>query len=300
MEEKVNFTIVGVFVLVLATALIGGVLWFGSGKSYRTHYDTYRTYMKESVSGLNLNAPVRYRGVEIGRVQQITLAPDNIEQVQLTLGIVHGTPIKTDTVALLQTHGLTGLTFIELSGGSRDSPELEKRPGEDYPVIGTGPSLMTRLDTSVSALLTNLNKTSENINALLDEQNRNSVKKTLADIEILAHALASRQGQIGQGVADAAHTLQNTARLSDELPQRMRRSADAFDRMADELARTSSAARATLQNTQQFTDETLPEIHQLAAELRDLTGSLRRLSGELEQDPAALLHGKTQQRGPGE
>lgn len=300
MEEKVNYTVVGVFVLVLATVLIGGVLWFGSGKSYRTQYDTYRIYMKESVSGLNLNAPVRYRGVEIGRVQQISLAPDNIEQVQLTLGIVHGTPIKTDTVALLQTHGLTGLTFIELTGGSRDAPELEKRPGEDYPVIDTGPSLMTRLDTSVSALLSNLNKTSENINALLDEQNRNSVRKTLADIESLAHALASRQGQIGQGLTDAAHTLQNTARLSDELPQRMRRSADSFDRMADELARTSSAARATLQNTQQFTDETLPEIHQLAAELRDLTASLRRLSGELEQDPAALLHGKTQQRGPGE
>lgn len=300
MEEKVNYTVVGVFVLVLATVLIGGVLWFGSGKSYRTQYDTYRIYMKESVSGLNLNAPVRYRGVEIGRVQQISLAPDNIEQVQLTLGIVHGTPIKTDTVALLQTHGLTGLTFIELTGGSRDAPELEKRPGEDYPVIGTGPSLMTRLDTSVSALLSNLNKTSENINALLDEQNRNSVRKTLADIESLAHALASRQGQIGQGLTDAAHTLQNTARLSDELPQRMQRSADAFDRMADELAKTSSAARATLQSTQQFTDETLPEIHQLAAELRDLTASLRRLSGELEQDPAALLHGKTQQRGPGE
>lgn len=300
MEEKVNFTVVGIFVLVLATALIGGLLWLGSGKSYRTQYDTYRTYMKESVSGLNVNAPVRYRGVEIGRVQKIALAPDNVEQVQLTLGIVRGTPIKTDTVALLQTHGLTGLTYIELSGGSRDAPELEKQPGEDYPVIGTGPSLMTRLDTSVSALLENLNKTSQNINALLDEENRKSVRHTLADIESLTHALAARQGEIGQGLSNAARTLQNTARLTDELPQRMQRSADSFDRMADELARTSSAARTALQGTQQFTDETLPDIHRLVEELHELTGSLRRLSGELEQDPAALLHGNTQRKGPGE
>ena len=95
MEEKVNFTIVGVFVLVLFSALIGGVLWLSSGKSYRTEYVLYRTYMNESVSGLNINAPVRYRGVEVGRVQQITLAPDNVEQVQVTLGIARWRYIAT-------------------------------------------------------------------------------------------------------------------------------------------------------------------------------------------------------------
>lgn len=301
MEEKVNYTIVGLFVVVLATALIGAVLWLGSGKSYRTQYDVYQIYMNESVSGLNLNAPVRYRGVEVGRVQNIALAPGNVEQVLLTLGIVHGTPIKTDTVALLQTHGLTGLTFIELTGGSRDAAELEKGPGEAYPVIKTGPSLMRRLDTSVSALLANLNATSENINALLDEQNRRSVRHTLADLESIAHTLAARQKTIDAGISDAARTMRNTAHFTDELPARIARSADAFDHMADELARTGQSARTTLQSTQRFTDETLPEIHQLAEELRDLTASLRRLSGELEQDPSALLQGRAQaKKGPGE
>ena len=89
MEEKVNFVLVGVFVLALTAALIGGVLWLSSSKSYRASYDTYQTYMHDSVAGLNLNAPVRYRGVEVGRVQKITLAPGNVEQVQLTLAIEH-------------------------------------------------------------------------------------------------------------------------------------------------------------------------------------------------------------------
>ncbi|MGO8754305.1 MAG: MlaD family protein, partial [Gallionellaceae bacterium] len=123
MEEKVNFAVVGAFVLVLSAVLIGGVLWFGSGESYRKIYDVYQTYMKESVSGLNLNAPVRYRGVEVGRVQKIALAPENVEQVQLTLNIERGTPVKVDTVAVLQTQGLTGLAFVELTGGNRNSPE---------------------------------------------------------------------------------------------------------------------------------------------------------------------------------
>ena len=87
MEEKLNFTLVGVFVLVLSAGLIGGVLWLSSGKSYRTQYDIYQTYTSDSVAGLNLNAPVRYRGVEVGRVRKIALAPGNVEQVQLTLAI---------------------------------------------------------------------------------------------------------------------------------------------------------------------------------------------------------------------
>lgn len=304
MEEKVNFAIVGIFVLLLGAALIGGVLWFSSGKSYRTVYDTYQTYMKESVAGLNLNAPVRYRGVEVGRVQKIRLAPGNVEQVQLTLSIEHGTPVKVDTVALLQTHGLTGLTFVELTGGSRDAPALKKQNGEEFPVIKAGPSLMTRLDTSVTALLTNLNHTSENINALLDDDNRRAIKRTLADIEILSHTLAAKQAAIDSSLTNAARTFENTARLTGELPQlalRIQHSADSFDRMSDEVKRAGISTRVTMDSTQQFTNETLPEIHQLVVELRDLTGSLRRLGGELEQNPAVLIHGKAAaKRGPGE
>lgn len=304
MEEKVNLAVVGAFVLVLSAVLIGGVLWLSSGKSYRKAYDVYQTYMKESVAGLNLNAPVRYRGVEIGRVQKIALAPGNVEQVQLTLDIERGTPVKVDTVALLQTQGLTGLAFVELTGGSRDSPALKALADEKYPVIKAGPSLMTRLDSAVTSVLTNLNKTSENINALLDADNRRAVKKTLADLATLSNTLAARSALIDASLVDAAHTMKNTARLTDELPQlaqRIQRSADAFDHMANELARAGSSANSTLDNTRQFTSETLPEVHQMVIELRDLTASLRHFSGELEQNPSMLLYGKpATQRGPGE
>jgi phospholipid/cholesterol/gamma-HCH transport system substrate-binding protein len=80
METKVNFVVVGVFVLVLSTALIAGVLWLTSGKYYRTAYDIYQTYMIEPVAGLNVNAPLRYRGVDVGRVRRIALAPENVEE----------------------------------------------------------------------------------------------------------------------------------------------------------------------------------------------------------------------------
>lgn len=300
MEEKVNFAVVGIFVLVLSIALISGVLWLSSGESYRKVYDVYQTYMKDSVAGLSLNASVRYRGVEVGRVQQIALAPGNVEQVQLTLDIERGTPVKVDTVAILQTYGITGLAFVELTGGTRDSPALKAQAGEKYPVIKAGPSLMTRLDSAITALLTNLNRTSENFNALMDEDNRRAFKNTLADIKVLSRTLAARSATIDSSLANAARTMENTARLTDELPQlaqRVQRSADAFDRMANELSHAGASASSTLDDTR----ETLPEIRQMVIELRDLTSSLRRVSGEMEQNPSALLYGKsTAKRGPGE
>jgi len=305
MESKVNFALVGAFVLILGALLIGGVLWLSSEKSYRKAYDAYLVYMSESVSGLNLDAPVRYRGVQVGGVRRIELAPGNAELVQLTLDIEHGTPVKQDTVAVLRVQGLTGIAHVELSGGSRDSPPLEPGPGEKYPVIRTGPSLMLRLDTAVTALLANLNRSSESVNALLNEENRVALRRTLANLERLSGALAERTGTLDAGLKHASRAMENTARLTalanTELPlllQRIQRSADAFDRMANETARAGSSTANTVESVRA---EALPEARQAIAELRELTASLRRFSEALERNPGMLLQGRpVVPPGPGE
>ena len=308
MEARVNFVVVGVFVIVLSTTLIAGVLWLSSGKYYRKSYDTYQTYMTESVSGLNVDAPVRYRGVDVGRVRKIVLAPGNVEQVQVTLDIDRGTPIKDDTLAVLQTQGLTGIAFVELTGGSRASPPLRAQPGEEFPAIKSGPSLMNRLETSLTTLMTGLTRTSDSLNAALDEGNRRALRKTLADFEILSRTLAARSATIDAALASAAKTMDNTARITDQLPrllERVDRSADAFDRMTNQVGGAGTRAASMLDDSrtdvQRFTSETLPELQQLVADLRDLTATLRRVSGELEKDPSALVYGKPMpRRGPGE
>jgi phospholipid/cholesterol/gamma-HCH transport system substrate-binding protein len=307
MEAKVNLAAVGAFVLLLAAALIAGVLWLSSPKSYRKAYTTYVVYMSESVSGLSIDAPVRYRGVEVGAVRRIALAPGNIEQVELKLDIERGTPIRSDTVAVLRTQGLTGIGHIELTGGSREAPQLEARPGEPYPVIRAGPSLMVRLDAAVSTLLANLNRSSEGLNALLAEDNRRALGETLAHLEELSRTLAARTRAIDQGLASAAHTMENAARVTAALPQlieRVERSAAAFERMSDEAARASMAVSSTMASMRAETrhvGETLPEARVLVGELRELTASLRRFSAQLERNPAVLIHGRPPAKpGPGE
>ncbi len=301
MEEKVNFALVGLFVLGLGAALIAGVLWLSSGGAYRRTYDTYQTYMRESVSGLSRDAPVRYRGVEVGRVRRMSLAPAHVEQVQLTLEIERGTPVTQDTVAVLRVQGLTGIAYVELSGGSSESPDLEARPGDDYPVIRSAPSLMVRLDSAVSALLTNANRTSVSMNALMDEDNRREFKQILAELQLLAKTLAARSAAIDSTLVNAARTMDSTARLSADLPrlvERVQQSADRFDRMSSDVAQAGTGVRADLREA---ADEVVPQVRLLASELREVTGSLRRFSGHLEQNPRALLFGRPEpKRGPGE
>jgi phospholipid/cholesterol/gamma-HCH transport system substrate-binding protein len=308
METKVNFAIVGAFVLLLGAALIGGVLWLSSEKSYRKVFDTYLVYMEESVSGLTPDAPVRYRGVQVGRVRKIALARGNIEKVQLTLDIERGTPIKEDTVAVLVTQGLTGIAHVDLSGGTRDAPALQALPGEDFPVIPSGPSLLARLDTAVTSLIDSVTRSSENVNALLDEGNRAALKETLSSLALVSRTLAARSSAIDAGVAASAQAMENTARLTGEmagLAERIGRSAEAFERMSNEGARAAASAASAVEGARadlrQATRETIPETRQLIVELRDLTTSLRRFSDQLERNPAMLVHGKGEtKKGPGE
>ncbi|HET7833675.1 MAG TPA: MlaD family protein [Gallionella sp.] len=305
MESKVNFAAVGAFVLLLGAALIGGVLWLSSGKSYGKIYDKYLVYMSESVSGLSVDAPVRYRGVQVGAVRRIELAPGNPEQVQLTLDIEHGTPVKEDTEARLQTQGLTGIAHIDLAGGSPGSPPLRPQRGQKHPVIRTGPSLMRRLDIGVTTLLANLNRSSERFNLLLNDENRIALTRTLANLDRLSTILAAHSAELESGMKHAAGTMENTEKLTAlanaELPQllqRIQRSAEAFDRMT---AAAAQAGVSTASAADSVRTETLPEAREAISELRELTASLRRVSEALERNPGALLQGRAAvPPGPGE
>ena len=94
---------VGLFVLILGTALVAVVLWLASGGAFKQRHNLFLAIMDESVSGLSANAPVKYNGVEVGKVRDIRLHSGDPERVDLLFAIERGTPIKQDTVAVLKT-----------------------------------------------------------------------------------------------------------------------------------------------------------------------------------------------------
>ena len=303
-----NYALVGAFVLALGALLIAGLLWLAAGGAFQTRYDLYQATEDESVAGLNLNAPVKYNGVDVGKVRQIHLDPTNPALVHLLFAIERGTPIKVDTVAVLKTQGLTGIAYVELSGGAAASPALRAVAGARYPVILTKPSLGARLENVLTTVLAKLDSTSSSLNAILSDDNKAAFKSALADIAILARTLAARKDTLDSGIASAAKTFDNTARATAQLGpaiERVARSADAIEKMGMEVAQTSQSAGKTIDavsgDVKRFGAETLPELERLLGELSILTASLRRLSEQTERDPRGLLFGRNPvPPGPGE
>lgn len=303
-----NYSVVGAFVLVLGALLIAGVLWLASGGAWQKQYDFYLAILDESVAGLNLNAPVKYNGVDVGNVRDIELDRLNPQRVKLLFAVEHGTPIKEDTIAVLKTQGLTGIAYVELSGGAAESPPLRAVAGSRYPEIRTKPSLSARLENVLTSVLAKMDSTSNNINSILSDANQAAFKSALADIATVARTIAARKDTIDAGITHAGQTLQNTSQATaqmDAVLERIGRSADAVEKMGAEVAKTSASAGKTVDavgaDVKRFGSETLPELERLLGELSVLTTSLRRLSEQTERDPRGLLFGrKPVPPGPGE
>jgi phospholipid/cholesterol/gamma-HCH transport system substrate-binding protein len=307
MGGKVNYPLVGLFVVVLGAGLIAAVGWLlGHGRP--AEVDRYVTYMTESVSGLNADAPVKYRGVPVGRVADIALDRENPERVRLALELRADTPVKTDTTAILTSQGITGIAYVELTGGRREAPLLRESSDTRPPVITSGPSLLVRLDRAVTETLTGLSSTTaelglvaDNLNALLEPKNRESLSATLSNVQSASAALAGAT----QHMAALAG---NTARASERLPTLV----SELEQGAGSARRTAAAVSDAARSVQELVDATRSDLQQsvgdafvqlggLVAELQTLTETLERTLEEFRRNPNMLLFGRPQgQAGPGE
>lgn len=171
MNNRVNYTLVGALVLFGVLALIVFSYWMikpsknSDTKIYSIHFD-------ESVLGLNIDAPVKYRGISVGKVSYIGINEANFEQVEVLVTILNSTPIKEDTVAQLTAQGITGLSYINLSLGSNSAPILQVKAGEKYPTIQTVPSFLTNFEQSFGSVSSHLSSTLGKTEELLGEKNQ--------------------------------------------------------------------------------------------------------------------------------
>ncbi len=306
-EPKVNYALLGLFVLVLGAGLIGVGAWLSAGGNGEAEYDPYVTYV-ESVSGLKVNAPVTYRGVEVGRVRGIALDARNPEQVCLSLEILHGTPIKMDTVATLSAQGLTGIAFIDLSGGIRDAALLRATEDGTPPIIRSGPSLLSRFDDAITKALASFTRLAGELHSLLDDENRAAVSDILRELRTLSATLVAHDEEIDQVLSNAARALEHGAAASAKLPElveQLRRNMAAFEGITQQYRVVGEDIGALVRDghalVQPVARELLPEARALLDNIEGLTADLRRLTRMLEREPNSLLFGKHREPpGPGE
>lgn len=308
MDDKVNYTLVGAFVLLLGAALVAAVLWLAAGAQGGKHYGTYQSTMRESVAGLNVDAPVKYMGVDVGKVREIAIDPADSSRVRLRFLIEQGTPIKTDTEAVLKTQGLTGIAYIELSGGTPGAAPLRAGDGKDIPTIASRPSLSTRLESVLTTVLASVERMSSSLNATFDPDTRAALRQMLRESAALTHTLASQQAALASSISDTARTASNTARASERLGaaiDRVAKAADSIDSMAKSISaagdRTAQSVEAAADGLQQTRLDAAPALGQLLDELNRLAASLQRVSEQTERNPNSLLMGAPRRKpGPGE
>ena len=174
MNNKVNYTLVGFIVLFGIVLMLGFTYWLLQPKSEQ-EMTKYHINFDESVLGLNIDAPVKYRGISVGKVTTLKINPKNSEQVQVMVTILKTTPIKVDTIAKLTAQGITGLSYINLSMGSRGAEDLKIEDGEKYAVIKTLPSFFENFEASLGSVSSKISSTLTQTEKLLNDENQKQI-----------------------------------------------------------------------------------------------------------------------------
>ncbi len=216
MTPKSKNILVGIFVVFFSIGAISLTTWLGS-TAIQEETVTYLSYLDEAVSGLSENSPVKYKGVNIGQVQEIRINPDNSNQIELRLMIKRGTPIKVDSKLILTAQGITGLQYVEITGGSEGLPLLEKKPGERFPVIPAGQSTLATVQAAIGPILSNINLTIDDIRKILKTTNAENLTEILSDIQKVTGAFAENADGIFRDISETSSSLQQVIQQSSEL-----------------------------------------------------------------------------------
>ncbi len=288
METKANTIIIGIFAIGMIAAAFFFVLWLGQIQLSR-EFTTYEVHFRGSVSGLSVASDVRYNGIKVGDVKGIYLDDKDPNLVLVLLEVEASTPVKTDTIAQMAFLGVTGVSFIELTGGSIDGVALVPKSGANYAVIESRRSAIQELMESAPNIVAQSNMLLLQGAKLLSDDNINRFTSILSDLEIVVSAIAQRDGEIGELIAHAAATSEKLDAMAEDFPAM----ATEIINAAQSIDTFASGANALLDDNKasitQFATQGLGELNSLLAEARLTIATLERLAAEIEEDPTVLL-----------
>lgn len=319
METRASYLLIGAFVLAFAVALFVFVFWL-TRADIETETNSYVIYFQESVSGLNVGAAVRYRGLKVGAVTGMHVDKEDPTRVAVEVGIDTDTPIRQGDVASLQLQGITGVAFIEIQGAGPDAPILASASGREVPVIPSGPSQIAKLISGAPELIDNANILVQRVSDLFNEDNRALVNKTLTDLSAVSASLASRRAHIERlidtldasrdDISSTFASLRETTGKINTVLDRLNGTLGRADRlvgtdapnMLHDVEKDAESLNALLVELQgivkenreplrAFTGEGLTEIMRFVQDARLLTADISRVLDRFESEGARFLLG---------
>jgi len=315
MENKSHALAAGLFVIVVAALLAGLGLWLTRDTA---NYMRYELSSHESVSGLQPQAAVYYKGVMVGKVTHIGFDAQASGNILIRLNINADAPLGDTTYATLGYQGVTGLAHIQLD----DSPMPVQRPPEGasgLPRLPLHTSSLSRLTTQGPALLTQIQEAADRINRLLGDDNQQhfaialeQIGQTARNVDTLAQRLETSVTQhlnpvlaaLPQLAQDAHVTLQALHQVGSEasaVAQEVRNTVQTLNAEGGALHAMAQSARDISNVANQFGHTTLPRLHQAADETAQAARRVGRMAEGISNTPQSLIYGSPRApAGPGE
>lgn len=317
MYNKINYTLVGFFVLFLTA----GMLWFGfwlAKYSVTTIYETYKIETTESVSGLSKDSSVKLHGVNIGRVSHIRINPKNIESVEIFIEIKQGVPMKEDMIAHTQMLGVTGLLFVQINGGSNEAKTL--MPREDYiPIIHSQPSFLSKVSDRAEGVSEKFETLLDKTHLLLSDKNLALVKEILENIELLTDKTLDLEEKALETLDEVNNTLIVFRESMKRIDTQVLEASSDFLKIQKDFAEIKGVTIPTINKLMQTSkninrttlkfekslkrgDYNLRKIFEpMLMDIQMLSNQLSDMSYQLGQSPNELLFkSRKSRKGPGE
>ena len=300
MDTKINFFKIGLFIITLVILLLAIIFWLGKYGFEKKKFDDYTIYFKESVSGLNIGSSIKYKGFEVGNVDEIKLNPNNSEEIQVNIVIKKGTPIKEDNYAVLGNLGITGLKYIELKGGSNTSKLLQEDEN-GFRIIQSKTSDLTTLVDSTTDLTNELTIVLAQMKKLLADENINSISQILAktqnsmnNVEQFSSYLVTNEKKIDELLKNIS-TLAKTGNKSFESVDK---SANSFKELSIELLAQIKAGNFDIKD---MSKESFDKLNSVLNGLDETLSQTQNLIENLNESPSDILFKqKNIKNGPGE
>jgi phospholipid/cholesterol/gamma-HCH transport system substrate-binding protein len=280
METKANYVAVGAFVLACVIGLVVTILWL-AGIQYSQEYAYYQAYFKGPVTGLGKGTMTRYNGIEVGRITDLVFDPADPRQVIVTMQVQPNLNIREDSIASIDSQGLTGGAFVEITGGTPKSPLLVAHEGQRYPVIRTKQSTFAQLQQSVPEVVAKINVASSRLNDLLNDDNRRAIAHVLANLDETTQMIARRSADIDATIAHANQAMANLSNASNSL----RPTIEQVDLTVRKYGKVADDADAFING------DGLAQLSDLIGEMRRLVSNLTEVSDQINRQPTKLLFG---------
>jgi len=280
METKANYVAVGAFVLACVIGLVVTIMWL-AGVQYAQEYSYYSATFKGPVTGLGKGTVTRFNGIDVGRIADLQFDPNDPNAVIVTLQVQPHLNIREDSLASIDSQGLTGSTFVEISGGTAKFPILSAKPGQKYPVIRTKQSGLAQLEQSAPEVVAKLDVAASRINDLLNDNNRRAIAQTLANLDQITTTISQRSSDIDSILRN---TNQATANL-DKASAGLQPTLDQVNQTATKFGKVADDADAFING------DGLAQLSDLISDLRRLTSNLDHFTDQLNRQPTSILFG---------